>query len=285
MADPFTFRAGLESGLTRGELRSRRLNREIHGVRSTKPDLALIDRCQMLGLRLSDAAIFSHVTAALLHGFPLPWLLERSTPVHVTMPAPARALHCQGVEGHELDVSPGDIATLGSIRVTSPARTWCDLAATLSLPDLVAAGDYVIQRQLPLASVTELGRMAKHFAGRRGATVMRLAIPLLEDRSESRPESILRVIIVLAGLPAPLINHTMIDTETGRAMRPDFTFSASKTILEYQGDYHRSANQWRKDMTRRSRLESKGWKVMELNWDDLQDPDELVCRIRALLAR
>ena len=35
-----------------------------------------------------------------------------------------------------------------------------------------------------------------------------------------------------------------------------------------------------KDMTRRTRLESTGWRVMEINWDDLKDPIELVARIR-----
>lgn len=38
-------------------------------------------------------------------------------------------------------------------------------------------------------------------------------------------------------------------------------------------------------MTRRSRLEAKGWYVMELNADDLKDPDELLMRIRLVLAR
>ncbi|MBU1589284.1 MAG: hypothetical protein KKH51_15270 [Actinobacteria bacterium] len=56
-------------------------------------------------------------------------------------------------------------------------------------------------------------------------------------------------------------------------------------ILEYQGDYHRSMSQWRKDMTRRSRLEAQGWYVMEINADDLGDPVELVARIRSVLAR
>jgi hypothetical protein len=285
MADPFTVSAGLRAGLTRGELRSRRLNREIHSVRSESHDLTLADRCRMLALRIPDDAFFSHVTAALLLGLPLPWTLERSPTIHVGAPPPSRALHSRGIHGHELDVTAADVVLQSGIRLTSAARTWCDLAATLSLPDAVAAGDYVIHRQLPLASIADLRAMSRRFVGRRGARIIRAALLLLNDRSESRPESILRVVIVLGGLPAPLINHTIVDTETGKAVRPDFTFAASKTILEYQGDYHRSKPQWRKDMTRRAKLEAKGWKVLELNWDDLQDPDELVARIRALLTR
>ncbi|MDZ4046071.1 MAG: DUF559 domain-containing protein [Rhodoglobus sp.] len=60
-------------------------------------------------------------------------------------------------------------------------------------------------------------------------------------------------------------------------------FRAERLIIEYQGDYHRTRAQWRKDMTRRSRLEARGWRVMEVGADDLRDPRELVARVRARL--
>ena len=79
------------------------------------------------------------------------------------------------------------------------------------------------------------------------------------------------------GLPIPRINRSMIDTEQGRVIRPDFEFEEFKTLVEYQGDYHRLTKaQWRKDMTRRSRLEAAGWTVLEINADDLTDPNALV---------
>jgi very-short-patch-repair endonuclease len=65
--------------------------------------------------------------------------------------------------------------------------------------------------------------------------------------------------------------------------RTDLIIDEYKIVLEYQGDYHRKmVGQWRADMTRRSKLEALGWKVMELNADDLLDPEELIRRIRAL---
>ena len=112
---------------------------------------------------------------------------------------------------------------------------------------------------------------------------MRESLPLLNDRSESRPESWLRVIVVRAGLPSPSINHVIIDAETGARYRTDLAFSTYKVLLEYQGDYHRGREQWRRDMTRRARLEANGWIVMEINGDDLRSPDELAERIRAVL--
>lgn len=112
---------------------------------------------------------------------------------------------------------------------------------------------------------------------------MRQALPLLNDRSESRPESWLRVILVHAGLPPASINHVIVDTESGKAHRTDLAFPKYKVLLEYQGDYHRGQKQWRNDMTRRARLEADGWIVMEINADDLRDPRELAGRIRTAL--
>lgn len=107
--------------------------------------------------------------------------------------------------------------------------------------------------------------------------------PPLNDRSESRPESWLRVIVVRAELPAPSINHVIVDAESGKRYRTDVAFSKYKVLLEYQGDYHRGRKQWRKDMTRCARLEANGWVVMEINGDDMRRPDELAERIRSVL--
>lgn len=167
---------------------------------------------------------------------------------------------------------------------TPPARTWCDLASMLSLYDLVAVGDYLIHWRLPLTTVTELRGVGQHVAGRRGMSLIRQALPLLSDRAESRPESALRVILALIGLPEPKINHEIVHTEDGAVMRTDLAFAEFRVLLEYQGDYHRTKkDQWRKDMTRRSRLEAQGWQVMEPNADDLKNPDELAARIRSVL--
>jgi hypothetical protein len=278
----FTVASALAEGRTRNELRRVGLDQSIWGVRrDSGPSATFPERCRMLALRLPGVAFFSHTTAALLWGAPLDLRFERASAVHVSVPAPGRAPHARGIRGHELEVLPSDVAASHGVRCSSPARTWCDLASLLSLRDLVAVGDYLIHWRAPLASIAELEAMARRFQGKRGMSRIREALPLLSDRAESRPESHLRVILQLAGMPGPAINLVIVDAETGKEVRTDFAFEELKLVLEYQGDYHRTKAQWRKDMTRRSKLEAAGWKVMELNWDDLKDPDELVARIRA----
>ena len=281
---PFTVADGERAGIRRARMRALDLDRSIWGVRHPDPgDKSLETRCAMFTLRMPGEALFSHATSALLFRAPLPFAIEGDSRLNIAVPSPARAPHATGILGHSLDLSPEDVVESNGLRHTSAARTWCDLAAHLSLVDLVAVGDYLIQWRLQFATQMELAACASRLAGRRGAKRMRESLPLLNNRSESRPESWLRVIIVRAGLPAPSINHSIVDAETGKGYRTDIAFSKHKVLLEYQGDYHRDQKQWRKDMTRRARLEANGWIVMEINADDVRKPDELADRIRTAL--
>lgn len=160
-------------------------------------------------------------------------------------------------------------------------RTWLDLGPRLPLYDLVAAGDFVVHWRNPLASIAELGAGLLHRRSRRGLVKLHAGLGLLSDRSESPPESVLRVLVLLAGLPAPRVNHVVTDVFGEFVARIDLLIDEYQLVLEYMGDYHRtSKRQWRYDMTSRSKLEAGGKRVIEINADDLRDPDELVERIR-----
>ncbi len=280
----FRTRDALEAGLPPHRLRARDLDSSLHGLRHAGERAAdLLERCRMLRLRIPQTAFFSHSTAALLWGAPLPWALESERRLHVAVPAPHARLHSRDVVGHRLDVRAGEVTVWAGLPVSSPARTWLDLATQLELGDLVAVGDYLINARAPFASRMDLAVLLGKSTGVRGVQLARRALELLSDRAESRPESLLRVILVTGGLSVPDVNHTLVDSDTGRHVRPDLIFRAERLIIEYQGDYHRTRAQWRKDMTRRSRLEARGWRVMEVGADDLRDPRELVARVRARL--
>lgn len=256
LESPFRVR---DSGLSPRRLRALDLDRSVWGVRAATPAADLRSRCRLIATRLRHDAVFTHVTAALLHGMPVPWLAERDPRIHVTVPAPAPAPHARGLRGHSLALTAGDVVMVHGIRTTSVERTWCDLGASLDLGDLVAAGDHLIHRRLPLTTRAHLADRMRRLGPVRGIRALRAALPLLDDRAESPQESRLRVLLHLAGLPAPQVNHALVETETGWTTRPDFSFPDARLVLEYQGDYHRARAQWRKDMTRRSRLEARGW--------------------------
>lgn len=272
------------AGVPPHRLRAGDLNAEVAGIRSLQQELTLADRAALFQLRLAPESFFSHSTAARLHGIPLPYELAQGPLLHLSFPAPHRAPHAAGIAGHSLQVEPHDLMTLpNGLRATTPLRTWFDLAHPLGLLDLVAAGDALIHWRRPLVSALDLADALSGPLNRRVRRKLRQAGELLSDRSESRPESILRAILILAGLPVSGVNHVVTDRFGEFVARTDLVIERYRIILEYQGDYHRTTTgQWRADMSRRAKLEAEGWRVMELNADDLRDPAELVNRIRAL---
>ena len=110
---------------------------------------------------------------------------------------------------------------------------------------------------------------------------MREALHLLDERSESPRESLLRVLLVQAGIGGLKTNLPV--RVRGRNFRIDLAIPRYKIALEYQGEHHNDPEQWRKDMTKREILATVGWHTMEINADDLTGT-ELVERIRVTIS-
>lgn len=283
-AAPFTRRAGLASGLGDKRLRGTDLQRPFRGVRvAAARELTVWDRAEALRLNLPTHAFFCSVTAALLVGAPLSRDLERDHRLHVAVPAPRRAPDARGVIGHQAHLMGADVCVWRGLRISSPERLWCELAAVLSLPDLVAVRDYLLGGAHPLTSAGRLADVAARHPGRRGLRILRRALELLDARAESRKESVLRVILEEGGVRGFLPNHWTVTTG-GYHYRFDLALPDLKVAVEYQSDYHASIEQFRADMTRISRLRADGWEVIEVNADDLRDPHELLGRIRRVIA-
>ncbi len=280
--EPFLSRVAAPRIIPRSRLGAKDLRREVRGTRLATENLSLRQRCALFQLRMPPTAFFSHATAALLQGIPLPLSQSRVPPVHIALPSPHRAPHAEGLVGHKLQIEPQEVVSLpDGLRVTGVVRTWLDLGSQLSLADLVAAGDFIIHRRNPLASISQLAAALDRRRNRRGLVTLHTALGMLSSFAESAPESILRVIIVLAGLPEPRVNIDVTDRRGEFVARTDLAIAEFKLVIEYMGDYHRtSPSKWRDDMTRRSRLESQGLRVMEVNADDLLDQVELIDRIR-----
>ena len=279
----FTTRQARDAGLGRERLRGGDLAHPFRGVYAVGEGKLQVDElCRILQARLPDDAFFCTITAAQVMRIPLPWKLETTRRLHVAVPAPRTAPTGRGIRGHSVTAGASDVRSWNGLRISTPERTWCDLAARLTLPQLVAAGDYLLHWRTPLTSQSRLAEAVRRHAKRAGCANLRDALPLLHDRSESPKESALRVIIVRAGLPGLAVNLP-IRTTDGYRYRADLAFPERKTIVEYQSRFHDPALNFRADMTRISRLEADGWVVIQVNNDDLDDPDELVRRIERVL--
>lgn len=241
---------------------------------------------------LPDAAFFSHQTAAALYGAPLPAGLEDGQ-LHVCVAAPVRASKRRGVVWHQLS-APLPVRARGRLRAVSPAWAWCQLAGTLSLHDLVAAGDYFVtgdqpihRNRVPLSTLAELQLAVRQYGAGKGVQLLREALALVRYGSMSRPETHTRLLLVEAGLPEPSLNFEVVHPLRNTRYVLDLAYPELKIGLDYEGDYHRTdARQFRKDIRRRERLAELGWHDIRVTADDLEHHrDEFVARVQLYRAR
>jgi len=278
---PFSFADARATGVGRGRLRGVDLQKPFHGARDPGTRTDIPARCQAYRPVMRHDAFFCSVTAAVLTRVPLPARLEHGRALHVAVPLPIRAPEGKGIRGYSVHVAEGDVRTWDGLPISTAERLWCELSAVLTVPQLVAAGDYLIQRHGPHTTVERLAEASAHFVRRIGGPRRRECLPYLDPDSESPMESELRVIVIKARIPGFVANLSI--EVPGARYRGDLVFPHKKVIVEYQSEYHFDPVQRRKDMTRIDRLQAAGWFVMQVNLDDLNHPDELVARIRSVL--
>lgn len=127
------------------------LARPFPGTRSLTRPLTIEERVAAYAPRLPSHGFFSHTTAAALWGLPLPAFADPR--LHVSYPHGRRAVRTAGVVGHHLVMRDEELTVLDGIPVTTPERTWCDLAGLVDFEALVAAGDRVVWHRDRLASM------------------------------------------------------------------------------------------------------------------------------------
>lgn len=272
-------------GVGEGRLRGPDLTRPFWGVRAT-PDAGSLDAdsleqlCRAYMTRAHPTAFFSHLTAARLLGIRLPFRLLDDPVIDVAVPGPKRAPAGRGIRGHKLRLRAGDVAVHHGIPLTSPARTWCDIAALLSDEELLAAGDTLLWWRDPLTQSEAIARAVAHHRGA-GRAALRRTTPLLSARSDSSPESSFRHRFALAGLPKPEVNLQLYDARGNKVAMPDLCFPQYKESFDYEGDHHRTDPRvWQSDIQRVRRLATIGFHHTRAAAADLADSREVIAQLR-----
>lgn len=250
-------------------LRRADLHHPFHSVHLTVAPSSVHELCRAYLPLIPQGGHFSHQTAAVLLGVPLPdWSPE--DPLHVSVAFPSTPPRGRGVVGHSLGRVSGGI--VDGLPVCSPAHVWCQLSGVIGREDLVAADDHLVgaRRRPPLLDAGELGELAEELHRTRGARARAWALPRIRFGADSRPETLLRLFLEAHGFDGLDVNGP-VPVDGGRlTLHPDLSIPRRRLAFEYEGDGHRvDRRQWRLDIERRDLFEAEGWRVVRVTASDL----------------
>ena len=277
---PFTTAQARERGITDHRLRcliNDQLVRRV--VRGVYAPAALEDtietRCAAVRLVVSAHQIICDRTAAWLHEVEVFGLTDTPalTPIEVCTLRGRPVTVLRGVDGRTRDLQPRDIQEIDGLKVTTPLRTALDLGCALGKHRALGALDQFMRHH----GVTqwEMRRELPRFGRRRGVIQLRALIPLADPRAESPRESWVRLDLLEAGFPAPVL-QLWIYQDGVPLYRLDLAWPEHLVAVEYDGDewHFRTAEQRRNDRTRRAWLRRHGWTVIVVDKYGVHDPEQ-----------
>ena len=275
---PFRLREAAGFGITWRQLQSRSFRRVGYGtyVLARVRDSFLL-KLAATQCRLPPEAVFSGRTAARLHGLDL----GLGGRIDVTVPKNCGISARAGIALHRANLDQAEIVLCQGKRTTSLLRTLLDLGSTLPLTEAVVAVDMALHMRL--LRFGDLFSAVQARAGTKYVVALRRVVELAEPAAESPMESRLRLLLVLAGLPAPQVQPSLYDENGTFLARPDLYYPTHRLVIEYDGSSHR--DRLVGDNRRHNRLLGAGYRPLRFTSADvLREPDAVVARVRGELA-
>jgi very-short-patch-repair endonuclease len=222
-----------------------------------------------------EHAFASHASAGRVYDLPLPAGLAEE---HISVFHEDHRRRRPGIVPHIVPEGTPTTECRG-LRVSSPAQTFVELAEQLPLVDLVVVGDHFV-RKGRLTPEELVAYCAEH-----GSPAARRAASYVRRDVDSPMETRLRMLIVLAGLPEPVVNFKICWEDGTVRYRFDLSYPDYKIVVEYDGRHHREdLDQWDHDVERREWMDRDGWRLLPVfSWGIYKRPDRTLDRIHAVL--
>lgn len=223
-------------------------------------------------------AVFSHQSAAVIHGLPL--LRVPQSEVHVIGRSPSGGRRSDGVRRHKWSLGLPTQERDGLLVTTVP-RTVLDLSAALPFRPAIVVVDAALRAGEDRDALIRLAERSEHRAVRRVETALAFGSPL----AESPGESVSRALFSQHGLPAPVLQQEFRDSE-GFIGRVDFWWPHHGVIGEFDG-HVKYGNRfpgspeerlWQEKL-REDRLRRLADAVVRWVWEDFARPQQLVARL------
>lgn len=275
---PFTRADALVAGLSDSALRGRGFVTLLRGVYvSAEVRIGVRERAAAALLAIGESACVTGLTAAHVLDLPAPAPPEA---VEVAVPTAAERRRRTGVH---VRVAPGPTVRHRGVRLRHPAALFVELAGRLPLVDLVVLGDAMVRRGM--VACAELRRAAATLPDPSGLAGR--AAGLVRERVDSPMESRLRMLLVLAGLPEPTVDHRIRRADGTVRYRFDLSYPDRCIAIEYDGQQHRAdLDQWDSDVLRHDWFTAHDWlRVDVVARGIFQRPGETVDRVARVLAQ
>lgn len=274
---PFHRREASALGVTSRQLQNPRFVRVFPSVFRLR-ETVMTPRAWVEAARLTlppDACV-SHQTRLVRLGLQIGPLF----PLHFTVP---RDLH--------LAATPDQIFLHRTISMpeadddgVSVAAAVIGAASLLRLVDVIALTDWLVHRgHLSTASLLHL---VTEDDWRPGVESVREALPLLDPRSRSIPESEVRSLIVAAGLPRPESNADVYDDEGTFLACADLLYRALRLLIEYEGRQHAfDVEQFERDIHRFGGLRRGDFAYLQITASMRRTPVALVRHVHSVMVQ
>ncbi|MBA2739257.1 MAG: hypothetical protein H0U47_06325 [Nocardioidaceae bacterium] len=268
---PFTVAQARQRGLSGAALEGARFRSMLYDVYvAADQPLSLELWVAAARLVVPGDAVVHHLTGLHVHGVWVgaAWPLRFAS----TDRRHVRRMPLQVARVQRLPPADGGVATAASCFAAG--------CADLDLVDAVTAGDQLLH--LGRCTHAELTAAVAAHRGR-GAPMARRALALVRERSESPRETLVRLLLVLAGLPEPRCN-VVIGTGRSAIGRGDMVYDGYALVVEYDGRQHAdSAAQWERDLERLDDFADSRWRHIRVTAARLRRPRDVVWRVHAAL--
>ena len=283
--DAFPVSEGPSLGFSQHALRDGSLAAPTRGVRlpSAVGDAAHDLFTSLLAVQ-RPRQFFSHTTAALIHGLPVPRRIGL-VPIHVASPSFTARMRRPGVVGHRVKAR---VVEVSGFAVESIEDCFIHVASLLDHDELVAIGDAIVATgRVERLTVGELSEHAEHFRGARGMSRVVRALGAIRVGSESPQKTRVRLLLVRGGIHEPELQIAVYDDDGVFIGRLDMGWRGLRVGVEYDGQHHRlDDRQYAIDGERHRRLQEAGWTVIRVTARDLDDGGRKVVQIvRAAIRR
>ena len=178
-----------------------------------------------------------------------------------------------------------DVVEHNGSLATTAERSCLDVMRFFGAEEGLVAADAAVRAGLTTRE--KLAEALCRMVGLKGVPQARVAVPLVDGRAESGPESRLRYVWVIdAGLPVPLVNPIVVDGDGRFVARTDLLDPEAATVGEYDGGHHRGLQQHTSDNVREEDLEGLNLEVARSTALDLwPHRPRLVARLTAARRR